>query len=58
MIDGNGKIKISKGRKPCNQIFQRLMVTYDGRVAMCCMDWGAQHCGIFDQTGLTSKNFR
>lgn len=20
------------------------MITYDGRVAMCCMDWGAQHC--------------
>ena len=56
MIDGNGKIKISKGRKPCNQIFQRLMVTYDGRVAMCCMDWGAQHCvGYLDQTGFDIK---
>ena len=52
MIDGNGKIKISKERKPCNQIFQRLMVTYDGRVAMCCMDWGAQHCvGYMDESG-------
>ena len=26
------------------------MVTYDGRVAMCCMDWGAQHCiGYLDK---------
>jgi len=52
MIDGNGKIKISKSRKPCYQIFQRLMITYDGRVAMCCMDWGAQHCvGYVDEVG-------
>ena len=32
-----------KGRKPCEQLFQRLMVTYDGSVGMCCHDWGAQH---------------
>lgn len=56
MIDGNGKIKISKERKPCNQIFQRLMITYDGRVAMCCMDWGAQHCiGYVDKSGYNIK---
>lgn len=56
MIDGNGKIKISKSRKPCNQIFQRLMITYDGRVAMCCMDWGAQHCiGYVDKSGYNIK---
>ena len=56
MIDGNGKIKISKSRKPCHQIFQRLMVTYDGRVAMCCMDWGAQHCvGYLDEDGFDIK---
>ena len=23
------------------QPFQRLLVTYEGRVAMCCFDWGA-----------------
>ena len=44
MITGNGKLSIAKSRRPCEQIFQRLMITYDGRVAMCCMDWGAQHC--------------
>ena len=28
------------------------MITYDGRVAMCCMDWGAQHCiGYVDKNG-------
>ena len=26
------------------------MVTYDGRVGMCCHDWGAQHCvGVIDK---------
>jgi MoaA/NifB/PqqE/SkfB family radical SAM enzyme len=34
-------IKVSKNRLPCEQPFQRLMITYEGRVAMCCMDWGA-----------------
>lgn len=34
---------ISKKRKPCEQPFQRLMVTYDGRVSMCCYDWGSMH---------------
>ena len=39
----NGEIKISTGRIPCKQPFQRLMVTYEGKVAMCCYDWGAKH---------------
>ena len=38
-----GDTYISEGRKPCEQLFQRLMVTYDGSVGMCCHDWGAQH---------------
>ncbi len=26
------------------------MITYDGRVGMCCHDWGAQHClGYIDK---------
>jgi MoaA/NifB/PqqE/SkfB family radical SAM enzyme len=46
----NGDIYISVGRKPCRQLFQRLMITFDGRVAMCCQDWGAQHClGFIDK---------
>ena len=49
-VEAGNKISIAVGRKPCEQIFQRLMITYDGRVAMCCMDWGAQHCiGYIDK---------
>ena len=43
MRDAFGKIFLAKGRKPCEQPFQRLLVTYEGRVAMCCHDWGATH---------------
>ena len=45
-----GKVKISKKRKACIQPFQRLLVTYEGKVAMCCYDWGASH-----PVGFTSK---
>ena len=34
---------LAKSRKPCEQPFQRLLVTYEGRVAMCCFDWGATY---------------
>jgi MoaA/NifB/PqqE/SkfB family radical SAM enzyme len=44
MVTANDEIFISGERLPCAQIFQRLMVTYDGKVGMCCHDWGAQHC--------------
>ena len=43
MVNIDGEIFISRRRKPCEQIFQRLMITYNGRVGMCCHDWGAQH---------------
>lgn len=43
MVNANGEISISRKRKPCEQVFQRLMITYNGRVGMCCHDWGAQH---------------
>lgn len=36
-----GDLFVSKGRLACEQIYQRLMVTYDGRVSMCCYDWGS-----------------
>jgi MoaA/NifB/PqqE/SkfB family radical SAM enzyme len=59
LVDFDNNIFISRKRKPCEQIFQRLMITFDGRVGMCCHDWGAQH-GIgfvdekaFNQTKLT-----
>ena len=43
LVDFDNNIFISKNRKPCEQIFQRLMITFDGRVGMCCHDWGAQN---------------
>lgn len=39
----NGEILLSRKRIPCEQPFQRLMVTYDGRVSMCCYDWGSMY---------------
>tara|TARA_B100001123_G_C15266171_1_gene1008499 strand:- start:13 stop:1350 length:1338 start_codon:yes stop_codon:yes gene_type:complete len=51
----NGDLLVSKDRKICDQLYQRLMVTYDGRVGMCCHDWGAKHClGYFDQDGINN----
>jgi MoaA/NifB/PqqE/SkfB family radical SAM enzyme len=41
--DANGQISVSDSRLPCEQPYQRMLVTYDGRVAMCCTDWGAMH---------------
>ena len=43
MRDPQGNLFLSKQRKPCEQPFQRLLVTYEGRVGMCCFDWGASH---------------
>ena len=39
----DGSMSISNSRVPCGQPYQRMFVTYDGRVAMCCEDWGAMH---------------
>lgn len=41
--DRQGQLSVAVGRLPCEQPYQRLLVTYDGRVGMCCYDWGAQH---------------
>ena len=43
MRDSDGCLYMSKGRLPCEQIYQRLMVAYDGSVSMCCYDWGSMH---------------
>ena len=43
MRDPDGNVFISKGRMPCEQPYQRMLVTYDGRVSMCCYDWGSMH---------------
>jgi MoaA/NifB/PqqE/SkfB family radical SAM enzyme len=41
--DMHGTLYVSVGRLACEQIFQRLMITYDGRVSMCCYDWGSEY---------------
>jgi hypothetical protein len=38
-----GEVMVSLGRLPCEQIYQRLMVAYNGSVSMCCYDWGNEH---------------
>jgi len=64
MKDLNGNLFVSKGRKPCEQPFQRLLITYEGRVAMCCYDWGATHpvgyvdSGAFNNIGEYEKIVR
>ena len=53
----NGDLLVSKERKTCDQIYQRLMVTYNGHVGMCCHDWGAKHCiGYLDKDGITTAD--
>ena len=33
-----------------------MMVTYDGKVGMCCHDWGAQHCvGFIDEEAFKEE---
>jgi molybdenum cofactor biosynthesis enzyme MoaA len=54
MVTADDSIFVSKFRKPCEQLFQRLMITYDGKVGMCCHDWGAQHClGYVNEKAFT-----
>ena len=56
LVDFDNNIFISRKRKPCEQIFQRLMITFDGRVGMCCHDWGAQHgIGFVDEKAFDQK---
>ena len=43
MKDSKNNIYISTERLPCEQPFQRLLSTYDGKVGMCCYDWGATY---------------
>ncbi len=53
MRDMNGDLYVAAGRLPCEQPFQRMLVTYDGRAAMCCYDWGAQHpIGYVDEAAI------
>ena len=42
-VDADDTFYVSRSRVPCEQPFQRLTVTYEGRVGMCCIDWGVSH---------------
>ena len=56
MKDLDGNISISKERLPCEQPFQRMLITYEGRVSMCCYDWGATHpVGYVDKKTFNNK---
>tara|TARA_B100000795_G_scaffold266646_1_gene250149 strand:- start:668 stop:2029 length:1362 start_codon:yes stop_codon:yes gene_type:complete len=53
MRDPDGSVYISKGRMPCEQPYQRMLITYDGRVSMCCYDWGSMHpVGYVDELAI------
>ena len=57
MVTPEGTIFVSRSRKPCEQLFQRLMITYSGKVGMCCHDWGAKHpVGYVDKKGFKEIN--
>ena len=53
MTNSQGEVFISEGRLPCEQPFQRMLITYDGRTSMCCYDWGTEHpIGYTDQLAI------
>lgn len=57
MVDIDNNIFVSLKRKRCEQIYQRLMVTYSGRVGMCCHDWGARHgIGYLSKEAFNEEN--
>ena len=54
----SGEIMISKKRLPCKQPFQRMLVTYDGRVSMCCYDWGSMYTvGFVSDVNFADLNY-
>ncbi|RJX35541.1 MAG: radical SAM protein [Desulfurivibrio sp.] len=55
--DMHDNISVALGRLPCEQPYQRLMIAYDGRVAMCCYDWGCEHpVGYLDKRAFERGN--
>ena len=53
LFDNDNTIFISQKRLPCEQPFQRLQITYDGKVSMCCYDWGSSHSvGYVDELAI------
>ena len=57
LFDIDNTIFISQERLPCEQPFQRLQITYDGKVSMCCYDWGSSHSvGYVDELAINTGN--
>ena len=55
--DSENNLYVSQSRLPCEQPLQRLMVTYDGVVSMCCYDWGSYYpVGYLDEKGFINGN--
>lgn len=55
--DHKGNLFISNGRLPCEQPYQRMLATYDGKVSMCCYDWGSMHpIGYVDEIAYKNGN--
>ena len=48
----------STKRLPCEQPFQRLLITYEGRIGMCCYDWGAKYAIGFADKDLKEKAYK
>ncbi len=54
-LTSDKRVFYATGRLPCQQLFQRLVITYDGRVHMCCYDWAGSHTiGFVDERAYTS----
>lgn len=57
LFDVDDSVFISQERLPCEQPYQRLQITYDGKVSMCCYDWGSNHVvGYVDQQAIKTGN--
>lgn len=55
--DLHGNLYLAAGRLPCEQPFQRIMVSCEGRVSMCCYDWGIEYpIGYVDAEGFDNGN--
>lgn len=57
MRGSDGEMWIAPSRLGCEQPYQRLMITYDGRVGMCCHDWGSKHpVGFVDNSSFAQPD--
>ncbi len=44
---------IAVGRRPCPQVWQRLIIAFDGKAIICCRDWDSHHVvGNFNRSSV------